>query len=106
MPRKIELNIEGLTKDVADLRREIADFESYTGGFFDSVIDSIAPFNADFTNRIGRMLNNMRDRRTPELQTRLHNYVNSIETAKVTFAETDATISESFSPQRGDNRDN
>ena len=98
MSGEIKVNPEGLAQDAAQLRSAIADFESYASGFFGELIDRIAPFNSDFISRISRMLNNMRDNRTPALQAKLGEYVQGIETAKATFAEGDTTIAGHFTP--------
>jgi len=98
MSGEIKIDVDGLTEDIQTLKTGISDFESYSVGFFEDVVESLSPFNSDFIKRISRTLENMRDNRTPELQTKLNNYVQCIETAKDTFVEVDTKLSEIFIP--------
>lgn len=98
MPSEVKINVEGLTQDVTRLKREMAAFEAQANGLIDGVISELQPFNSDFTNRISRALNNMRDTRVPELQTKLNEYVQSIELAKTTFGDADTASAEIYSP--------
>ena len=89
---EIRINKDGLRQDVAALKAEIANFQTQSNGFFDQVLDLLAPMNSDFIIRVSRVLNNMRDNRTPELNDKLDTYVECLEITVETFRDVDEAL--------------